>query len=58
MQTFLLISSFVSAHQAIIAAAIVGVLDLAMALMPSLSGNGVLHQILLLAKKKQIPPSA
>ena len=38
------------AHQALLAGAIVGVLDLIFALVPGLEGNGLLHQLYLWLK--------
>jgi hypothetical protein len=49
--------TFVTAHSAMLAAATVAVIDLVIALVPSLAGNGILHQILLLAQSKQAPAS-
>lgn len=48
--------AFVQAHQVVLAALGVAVIDLAMALSPSLAGNGILHQLLVLLQGK--PPAA
>lgn len=42
---------FVVGHQAIVAAVVVGVLDLAFALVPSVASNGILHMAYLFLKK-------
>lgn len=44
------IISWISAHQACVAGAVVGILDLVMALIPGLAANGILHQLLLWAQ--------
>lgn len=53
MQMLITVTTWIMAHQALIAGAGVGILDLIVALIPSLQGNGVLHEILVLLKRKQ-----
>jgi hypothetical protein len=54
--------AFIQAHQAVLAGAVVGLLDLLMALVPSLAANGILHSIVIfLQGKAQIavaPPAS
>lgn len=50
--------SWVVAHQGAVAALAVAVIDLLFAINPSLSGNGILHQILVIAQGKVSPPAA
>jgi hypothetical protein len=52
--------SWIMGHQALVAGAVVGILDLVFALVPSWASNGILHFILmqLQAIGKSNPPSA
>lgn len=45
--------NWVAAHQGAVAGAIVAVIDLAMALVPSWASNGILHFFLVQAQKLQ-----
>ena len=49
------IVSWAMSHQMIIGAAIVGLLDLVFALVPSWQSNGILHWIFVMAKKLNAP---
>lgn len=40
-------------HQGVVATVVVALIDLAIALSPSLQGNGILHQVWVLAKSRQ-----
>lgn len=42
--------AWMTAHSAVMAGAIVGVLDLLFALVPALAANGILHQVYLWLK--------
>jgi len=42
--------TWITAHQGVVAAAAVGLLDLAFALFPKIEANGILHQLYLWAK--------
>lgn len=44
------IISFVMSHELVVASAVIGVIDLIMALVPKLESNGVLHFIYLSLK--------
>lgn len=46
------IIAFVQAHQVVLAAAGVGILDLIIALIPSLAANGLVHALLLFLQGK------
>lgn len=51
------IVAFIVAHQAIVAAAAVGIADLILAAIPSLQANGILHALYLFLKGKASPPA-
>jgi hypothetical protein len=42
---------FVMSHQVVLAGVVVAIIDLAMALSPSLASNGILHSVYLFLKK-------
>ncbi len=48
---------FLLAHQVVLAALIVGILDLVIALVPTVESNGIFHMIYLFFKGKKTPPT-
>lgn len=55
MQTLQIVVSWIMAHQVLMAALAVAVLDFLFAIVPSLQSNGVLHAIYLFATKEKTP---